>query len=322
MENVEMNAGVAAGEAAFELVAENLGFPEGPIAMDDGSIVLVEIRAGRLSRVGRDGVVRKIADLGGSPNGAAIGPDGKCYVCNSGGFKWHNHPGHGWMVAGQSDDYSGGRIERVALDTGRTEILYDRTPEGKLRGPNDLVFDAAGGFWFTDSGKVRASDRDHGAICYAKADGSMIKRVVSPVIHPHPNGIGLSPDGATLYYAETVTGRVWAFALKGPGEIDPAPFPSPHGGRLLGTAPGYRLLDSLAVEANGNVCVGTLMHGGIAVFDPDGGVRDQISLPDFLVTNLCFGGADMRDVYVTMSATGRLARLRWPRAGLRLNFQA
>ncbi|MCC7257298.1 MAG: SMP-30/gluconolactonase/LRE family protein, partial [Gammaproteobacteria bacterium] len=190
--------------ADFRVIASDLAFPEGPVALPDGSVLVVEIAAGRLSRVDMGGRVVPLARLGGSPNGAAIGPDGKCYVCNSGGFKWAHHPGYGMMVAGQPADYSGGRIERVDLQTNTVEVLYTGSGVGPLRGPNDLVFDAHGGFWFTDSGKVRDHDRDHGAIYYARADRSLIRRVVYPVIHPHPNGIGLSPDGSVLYMAETV----------------------------------------------------------------------------------------------------------------------
>ena len=58
---------------SYEVVAEGLKFPEGPICMPDGSIVLVEIAAGRLSRVQADGSIDVIAELGGGPNGAAIG---------------------------------------------------------------------------------------------------------------------------------------------------------------------------------------------------------------------------------------------------------
>ncbi len=306
--------------AEFEVIASGLSFPEGPIALSDGSLIVVEISAGRLSRVTAEGTIQPIATLGGSPNGAALGPDGHCYITNSGGFKWHNHPGYGWAVAGQPADYSGGRIERVDLSTGAVKILYDRSPEGPLRGPNDLVFDRSGGFWFTDSGKVRENDRDHGSLFYAKADGSFIRRVVHPVIHPHPNGIGLSPDEKTLYYAETATGRVWSFKIVGPGEIEREPFPSPHGGKFVGSVPGYRLLDSIAIEENGNICVGTLMDGGVTVFSPSGEIVEQFAYPDFLVTNLCFGGADMQTAFVTLSATGRLAKTRWPRAGLKPNF--
>ena len=69
-------------------VAQELQFPEGPVARPDGTALVVEIRRGSLSRVGTDGSVDVVADLGGGPNGAAIGPDGACYVVNNGGFPW------------------------------------------------------------------------------------------------------------------------------------------------------------------------------------------------------------------------------------------
>src|SRR5208337_4829551 len=96
--------------------------------------------------------------------------------------------------------------------------------------PNDIVFDQHGGFWFTDLGKVRARDQDRGAVYYARADGSLLVEVIQPMVHP--NGIGLSPDGDTLYVAESLTGRLWAFEITGPGEIRRQPWPSPNGGRL------------------------------------------------------------------------------------------
>ncbi|MDP6876828.1 MAG: SMP-30/gluconolactonase/LRE family protein, partial [Alphaproteobacteria bacterium] len=97
-------------------IATGLKFPEGPIAMPNGDVILVEIARGTLSRVKPDGRVEVISENGGGPNGAAIGPDGACYVCNNGGFRWHikgdkHFPGY------QDDNYSGGRIERVDLET-------------------------------------------------------------------------------------------------------------------------------------------------------------------------------------------------------------
>jgi len=120
-------------------ITNKLEFPEGPIAMDDGSVVLVEIARGTLSRVFPDGKISVIAELGGGPNGAAMGPDGKCYICNNGGFIWHRR--NGLIFPGmQPDDYNGGRIERVDLDSGEVEVLYRDCDGVPLKGPNDIVF--------------------------------------------------------------------------------------------------------------------------------------------------------------------------------------
>lgn len=299
-------------------LASGLMFPEGPVAMPDGSVLLVEIGRGTLTRIGPDGAVSYVAKPGGGPNGAAIGPDGHCYLCNNGGFRW-TPPGDpsGYRPIGIAEDYSGGRIERVDLKIGATEVLYRECDGRRLNGPNDLVFDGAGGFYFTDLGKVRERDQDRGAVYYAKADGSLIREVVFPILTP--NGCGLSPDGATLYVAETETARLWAFDLAGPGEIRRAPFPSPHGGRLVLGLPGYNRFDSLAVQANGDVSVATLVTGLITTVSPDGSRVSQVKMPERWPTNICFGGPDLRTAYVTLSSTGRLVSLPWPQPGLALH---
>jgi gluconolactonase len=298
-------------------IASGLRFPEGPIAMADGSVILVEIERGTLTRIGPDGAVSYVARPGGGPNGAAIGPDGRCYICNNGGFKWTSEGDEsGLRPIGQAEDYSGGRIEAIDLKTGAVEVLYHETDKGPLKGPNDLVMDGEGGFYFTDLGKVRAREQDRGAVYYARADGSHIREVVFPLFTP--NGIGLSPDGRVLYVAETETARLWAFDLKGPGEIDKQPFPSPHGGRLIVGLGGYNRFDSLAVDADGNICVATLVNGGITIVSPDGASVRHIPMPERWATNICFGGPDQRTAYITLSSTGRLVSMPWERPGLRL----
>ncbi len=302
------------------VLASGLRFPEGPIAMPDGSVILVEIERGTLSRVAPDGGVHVVAELGGGPNGAAMGPDGRCYICNNGGFKWHYQPdGPGMRSVAQADDYSGGRIEVVDLETGEVEVLYTACGGIPLRGPNDLVFDREGGFYFTDLGKVRARDWDRTGIFYAQCDGSRIEEIAFPLVTP--NGIGLSPDETTLYVAETWTGRLWKFAIEAPGKLKNHPWPSPHGGRLLGNATGFRNFDSLAVEADGRICVATLMDGGISVFTPDGGSMEHLPMPDRdYTTNICFGGPDLKTAFITEAWLGTLIAVDWPRPGLPLNF--
>ena len=149
--------------AAITERARGLRFPEGPIAMPDGSIVLVEIERQTLSRVHPDGAVSVVAALRGGPNGAAMGPDGRCYVCNNGGSDWYRRDDT--LIPGlQGSDYHGGSIQAVDLTTRSVETVYTHSDQGPLRGPNDLVFDAHGGLWFTDLGKTRAATWT-GAVC-------------------------------------------------------------------------------------------------------------------------------------------------------------
>ena len=299
------------------VLAEGLRFPEGPIAMPDGSVLLVEIARGTLSRVS-NGEVSVVAKLGGGPNGAAIGPDGRCYICNNGGFKWIELP-DGRLIPGEEpESYSGGRIEAVDLDTGTVEVLYTNCNGQPLRGPNDLVFDRDGGFWFTDHGKRRAREQDRTGVYYAKADGSSIEEVIFPL--EGPNGIGLSPQEDELYIAETHTGRLWAYPLAGPGELKPGRGDKPDGGRLIPGRSGYFLFDSLAVDANGCVCIATIIDGGITILDPRGSAPRHVPMPDILTTNICFGGPDLRTAFITLSATGQLVSMPWDCAGLPLNF--
>ena len=297
-------------------VASGLGFPEGPVALPDGSVIVVEIEGGRLTRISPSGRRETIATLGGGPNGAALGPDGKCYVCNNGGFAWHRAADNYLRPIGRAEAYTGGRIERVDLTTGAVEILYDRCGDVPLKGPNDIVFDGKGGFWFTDLGKVHGRLMDRGAVYYARADGSLIKEAAFPVMTP--NGVGLSPDGRTLYVAETETSRLWTYDVVGEGELSQEPWPSPNGGRLLHGLPGFQRFDSLAVEADGAICVATLVRGGVSVFSPDSALIEFHEAPEPYCTNICFGGADMKTAYITLSGTGRLIAVDWPRAGLKL----
>ena len=308
------------GEAEYErpdftVLAEGLAFPEGPVAMPDGSVLLVELSKGLVSRVSAKGEVQPLAAAGTCLNGLAAGPDGLMYICNNGSALPSEQPA---AAAGGPDgaDYLGGSIQTFDLATGALKTLYDRCPGGLLSAPNDIVFDGAGGFYFTCLGKRHTRLRGFGGLYYARADGSEIREIAYPVFSP--NGIGLSPDGRTLYYAETDGCRLWAYDIVEPGVLDKSGA-GPDGSRLVATLGGYQKFDSLAVEASGNICVATLVSGTVTVFSPDGGLVRQVYFGDHFTTNICFGGPERSTAYVTLSRGGRLVALDWGVPGLLLN---
>lgn len=317
-------------------ITTGLRFPEGPVSMADGSVVLVEIERGTLSRVDvATGLIEVLAECGGGPNAAAIGPDGLIYVCNNGGFfEWHDTGEH-LIPGGTPDTWVGGSIQRVDPSTGVVETLYDSCDGRPLTAPNDLVFDGHGGFWFTDHGVQRSNHVDRPGVLYAMADGSRITAAVFGT--DGTNGVGLSPTGDRLYVAETHGGTLWEWAVVAPGELGPVPGievgievgePGHQRGdaHLLFDAPAGHLFDSLAVDGDGWVCVATIGQGGITTVAPDGSAHDHVALPDFLVTNICFaastpdgiGDPERRTAYITCSATGKLVAVTWPRPGLAL----
>ena len=303
-------------ELELTLVAEGLKFPEGPIAMRDGSVILTEIEGRRVIRVAPDGKIKVVAEIDGGPNGLAVGPDNALYLANNGGALQFHVRGGVNVVGPAPREHKGGSIQRIDPTTGVVTTLHTHCGERALLSPNDLVFDKQGGMWFTDYGPSHSTHKMYGGLFYAAHDDSKIICARDRLLSP--NGVGLSPDEKTVYVADTLTGRLWAFDVAAPGELTAQISPMVPG-RVVATLPGLQFLDSLAVEACGTVCVATLAKGGITAFASNG-TTQHFAVPDPFVTNICFGGDDMRDVWITASGTGRLYRTRWPRPGLKLNF--
>ena len=298
------------GNDVVTIVAEGLGFCEGPAVLPDGDLVVVDVRGGRLVRIAADGTTSDLATPGGGPNGIAVAPDGSLLVVNNGGFPWIEMGGVMVPIdasgSNRPDGFTGGWVDRIDPTTGAVTRLLDGFEGDTFVGPNDIVVDAHGGFWFTDFGKFDARTRDRGGLYYANVDGSGLRCLERGL--DGPNGVGLSPDGSTVYAAETHTGRLLAWDVTGPGEVA-----GPH--RIVVSTSNH--FDSLAVEADGTVVIAALRHG-LCLVRPDGSI-EHVEVPDFMTTNVCFAGDDLRTAYVTMSGSGRLGRIDWPRPGLRLH---
>jgi gluconolactonase len=302
-----------AARPAPRTVASALQFPEGLCAMGSGDLLFVEIAAARLRRLSPDGKLSTVAELGGGPNGCAIGPDGAAYIANNGGLTFKRADNGRLAVSGVPADYRSGSIQRVDLASGRVTTLYTQCNDIPLKGPNDLTFDREGGIWFTDTGKIRARDRDQGGLYWCRPDGSEIREVAYPL--NAPNGIALSTDGKRLFVALQDKRQILAYDIIGPGRIAGA-------GKVVAAPAGAFSIDNIALEQDGGIVAAAVGLGGLAVLHPDGSILETILLDDPVVTALAFGGLDHRTLYAALSTTGRIVALDWPRAGLPSPFGA
>jgi gluconolactonase len=299
-------------------VARDLAFPEGPTPLADGSVLVSELAAGRITRIDAQGERSIVAEPGGGPNGLAVLGDGSLAVCQNGGSRWGTRPwpydGPGsvplFTPVGPADEPMTPQIQRVSRD-GAVTTWYTTDDGGNtLKRPSDIVADSTGGFYMTDFGATRGRTRELAGVLYGAPDGSL-REIVYPV--ELPNGIALSPDESRLYVTETRTRRVWAFTLEGPGVVTAwhslATLPS--GGPI-----NFGGVDGCCVDDEGNVVVATLGTGGVTVVSPAGEILGQIPMDDPMTTNAAFGGPDGRTLYVTLGSSGRLMAVEdWPHLG-------
>lgn len=299
-------------------LTDGLAFPESPIAEADGSVLVSEIAGGRLTRVRPDGTKEMVADTGGGPNGIARLPDGRLVVCQNGGSTFGVGP---WPYAfdgcvmlfrpvGPPAAAVTPQIQIVEADGSvRTLTTEFTTPDGRrlpLIRPSDVCVDSVGGFYVTDGGTTRGRARDVTGVLYGTPDGELRE-----VVHPleMPNGVALSPDGSSLYVAETRTRRIWEFGLDGPGVVRTA--------RGLATVPSGGPLnvggaDGLCVDAAGRILVATLGAGGVTVFSADGELLGAIAADDPMTTNMTLS-PDGATLYMTLASSGRILVVEdWP----------
>ncbi len=271
------------------LLAQGLEFPEGPIAMPDGSIVFTQIRGQCLSRY-RAGEITTLANTGGGANGATLGPDGAFYVANNGGISVGPHGG--WSAESQIP----GRIQRVSPDGQLSDVAVALPGEPPNR-PNDLCFGPDGLLYFTDPHNWEdLANLKPGRVNRTTLDGEV---ELLAQVDRFPNGIGFGPDDR-LYVAESVTQKVWVYdwTTTGLGEA-----------RLFCTLPkGYP--DGFCFSDVGDLIVCGSLGDTIWVFDSDGKERQCLETPPGTEpTNCCI--ADGRLV-VTLSGVGQLVALDYP----------
>ena len=300
----------------LDVLATGLGFTEGPVIAPDGTVYAVDLWEGGIWRLtgGEPTVVARVA---GAPNGMALASTSTAIVANNGGFPWTEVGDDRYPIdlvnsTNEPEGFTHGWLEQVDLSSGNVATLVEHGDGSVLRGPNDLVIDAEGGIWFTDTGKFRRASVDHGTLYYLDPHQKLVSAKARQLLGP--NGVGLSPDGARVYVSETLTGRLWAWDLAAPGEIRPAAGGSAfHGGTCVAATP--YTFDSLAIEADGRIAIAAI-GDGVVIVTPDGSEVDVHPIPGDITTNLAFGGTDGRRAVLTLARSGSVVEATWPRPGL------
>lgn len=261
--------------------------PEGPAFDGLGNLYFVNWSTSSIVKLTPAGTATEFFNTGGIPAGLAFHRDGALFVADEG------------------DDIHG----LLRVSGGQATILansYDETP---LNGANDLVFDRQGTVYFSDPWQSSLANPIGGF--YRLSPELHLERLDKGLAFP--NGVALSPSGDAVYLAETYRNRILRYAIDGHGRVGPreefAQLPGDHGP------------DGMAFDEVGNLYVAHYGGGRVAIFNSSGELFDEIPVPGKNVTNVAFGGPDLRTVVITEVATASLYTTRVDIPGLKLYGQ-
>jgi gluconolactonase len=259
--------GATAGDVRAEIVATDLRFPEGTIFVGNELYFVDYARSSVLRLVGAKTETVWHQD-GCGANGLVAVPAGLLVAC-----------------------FGNGTIVRIS-PAGATLATIRADDRGQpLVAPNDLATDQKGGIYISDSG----SSSHPGKVFYLSRD-QVLHEVATGV--RFANGVGVSPDGATLYVAESPTGKVLAFPIEADGSLGPKRELIRLREILPAGRSGEVTPDSLRVDTRGNVFVALYHGGGVAIVSPAGRLLTLLDVPSEHHTNLAIS-PDGKNLYIT-----------------------
>lgn len=257
-------------------------FLEGPSFDRAGNLYVTDIPYGRVFRVSPSGEFALVAEYDGEPNGLKIAKDGRIFITD---YK------HGIML--------------LDPDAGRVWPLLERRWSERFKGVNDLVFASNGDLYFTDQGQTGLHDPT-GRVFRLTAAGRL-ELVIDTV--PSPNGIVLNREEHILYVAVTRGNCVWRVPLMPDGSASKV-------GLFVQLSGGLGGPDGLAMDEDDNLAVAHAGLGSVWIFSRLGEPLYRVrSCAGLATTNLAYGGADRKSLYITESETGTILVARLPVAG-------
>ena len=252
-----------------ELLAQGLGWAEGPAVLSDGRVCFVETYRSQVSVWERGKGVSRYSYTAGGPNSCVVGIAGAMYVCQNGGTTGP------W----RADEMVTPSIQVIEKEGSKAQIICSEIEGIKFNRPNDLVFGKNGKLYFTDPGTYRPNDPQPSYLFELSPDGS--GRLLAELSPPtFPNGIAIEADGSVVW-AESYTGMV--------RRLNPDNLQITDICKLPGDKP---VADGMAVAADGRLFVTTVNGGGIDVINKDG-TYDQFLKLGVIPTNCVFSGADL-----------------------------
>lgn len=286
--------------------ATTVAFTEGPAVDADGSVYFSDIINNRILRLAPDGTRSVFREPSHRTNGQTFDREGRLLHCEGALFG----PG------------GGRRITRTNLQSGACEVLTERFEGKRYNEPNDICVDGQGRIYFTDPcyGSRAELEMNVEAVYRIDLDGRVSRILTQPAIE-RPNGLAVTQDCRTLYVIDSLpesggNRKVWRFELDAGG--------NPSNQKLIWDfAPG-RGGDGMRLDMEGNLYIAAGIHvprhanettavpPGIYVISPAGKMLGCIPVPEDVITNLAFGGADGRTIYVTSGKTLFTARVGIP----------
>jgi len=282
------------------VVGEGIPFAEGPVWCPDGTVVATSVAAGAVYRVWPESAtVERVAVTNDGANGAALATDGSILVTQNGGIDFSKLPG----VFATFPAYipTAPALQLVAPD-GSVSTLATCTGTGAdFRGPNDLAVAPGGTVFFTDPGHFPPAEDGLGRVLTYARDGSVTTFADG---FYYCNGIALEADGTVVVVERRGLQRVF------PGGEREWVVPK------LGRGGG----DGFCLDADGRFYVASTVEHGVRVVDRDGTILDFLPIAGAgLSTNCCFGGDDLRTLFVTDALPGNLVAFEgMPTPGMRL----
>ncbi len=267
--------------------AVSLVFTEGPAADAEGNVFFSEITGNRILKLSPDGKLSVFREPSHRANGLAFDAQGRLLACEGAG------------------EDGGRRITRTDMKTGQIEVLAERHDGKRLNSPNDLDLDPQGRIYFSDPRYGDQSGRELATedLYRIGTDGRLSRVLTKPDIEK-PNGLLVSPDGKTLFVADTFTGRNGREqAIK---KFDILPDGRVTNGRIHYSFGSGRGVDGMVMDVEGNIYGAAGSNGGppdnlagIYVISPAGKLLGRIPIAEDAVTNCTFGSPDLRTLYVT-----------------------